>query len=703
MKRAGDIMSVENEMFELFLEESSEQIENIEEGILKLEQGEDEETIKEIFRMAHSLKGSSSTMGFMTMSEFTHDVENLLDKIKTKALPISEEIIALLFESLDKIKEIKDNIAETQNDGVDTAEIREKLAAIIGKKFASKKPNKNALESFNVSEYDFLVMDDAVKKGENVFIVKVEIAEDAGMRSMKAFLIMNNLKNMGQTLRVWPEDYDTADDSTFGFDFKFIIITIKTNEEIEKVVLEAGEIKKCTIEKFEGQEIESKNTIDVKVSNVAKDNSTFRNEKRSTIRVDITKLDKLIGLVGELVIDKERLLQLSDRLRLKYKSDPDVQDLLVTMPHIDFIGTELQEAVMAVRMYTVENVFSRFPRMVRDLATKSGKSVNFVTEGEDTELDRGLIEEIVDPLVHLLRNSVDHGIETVEERTAKGKDPQGTVTLKARQEENNVVIEVVDDGKGIDVEAITAKALEKGILDEESVEKLTQHDKLNLIFVPGFSTAKVVTDVSGRGVGMDVVKTNIEKLNGVIEIETEKDKGSKFIIKLPLTLAIIQALLIHEGKIKFAIPLSSVIETIRLKEEDIEGKIKKVKGKEVYIWRDQVVPVIRLGKYFKIKNEADGQKVFLIVVGFSDRRICFAVEGLIGEQQIVIKSLGEYLGRGKLFGDIKGISGATILGDGSFAYITDIPGILKEIKHEDVHNEQKEDNEEEKSKKKGKK
>lgn len=680
-------MSIENEMFELFLEESTEQIEKIEEGILRLEQGEDEETIQEIFRMAHSLKGSSSTMGFMTMSEFTHGLENLLDKIKTKALPISEEIIALLFESLDKMKEIKDNIAQTQSDEIDTSGIREKLANIIGNKAAIRKPNNNALESFNVSEYEILVMDDAVKKGENVFIVKVEIQEDAGMRAMKAFLIMNNLKDMGQALRVWPEDYETADDSTFGSDFKFIMITTRTYEEIEKVVSAAGEIKKCTVEKFEGQDSESKNTIDVKVSNAVKDNSAFRNEKRSTIRVDITKLDKLIGLVGELVIDKERLLQLSDRLRLKYKNDTDVQELLVTMPHVDFIGTELQEAVMAVRMYTVENVFSRFPRMVRDLATKSGKSINFLTEGEDTELDRGLIEEIVDPLVHLLRNSVDHGIETVEERTAKGKDPQGTVTLKAKQEENNVVIEVIDDGKGIDTEVVKRKAIEKGIIDEENAEKLTQSEILKLIFLPGFSTAKVVTDVSGRGVGMDVVKTNIEKLNGIIETETEKDKGSKFIIKLPLTLAIIQALLIHEKEIRFAIPLSSVIETIRLKEEEVQEKIKRVKGKEVYIWRNQVIPVIRLGKYFEIKDELNDKKMFLIVVGFSDKRICFAVEGLIGEQQIVIKSLGEYLGEGKLFGDIKGISGATILGDGSFAYITDIPGILKEIKHEEVHHD----------------
>lgn len=695
-------MSVENEMFDLFLEESSEQIEKIEEGILRLEQGEDEETIKEIFRMAHSLKGSSSTMGFMNMSEFTHDVENLLDKIKTKAVPVSGEIIALLFESLDKIKEIKDNIAQAQNDEVDTDELREKLAAIIGKKYDLKKPNKNVLDSFNVTEYELLIMDDAVKKGESVFVAKVEIQEDAGMRAMKVFLIINNLKDMGQVLRVWPEGYETADDSTFGFNFKFVIITTKTEEDIENVINSAGEIKKCTVERFDGQDSESKNTIDVRVSSAVKDNFQFRTEKRSTIRVDITKLDKLIGLVGELVIDKERLLQLSDRLRIKYKNDSDVQDLLATMPHVDFIGTELQEAVMAVRMYTVENVFGRFPRMVRDLAAKSGKSVNFITEGENTELDRGIIEEIVDPLVHLLRNSVDHGIETVEERIAKGKEPQGTVTLKARQEESNVVIEVVDDGKGIDIEAVKKKAIEKGIVSEESAEKLSQDEILNFIFMPGFSTAKVVTDVSGRGVGMDVVKTNIEKLNGIIEIATEKGNGSKFTIKLPLTLAIIQSLLIQEKEIRFAIPLSSVIETIRLKKEEIKEKIKKVKGKEVYIWRDQVVPVIRLGKYFEINNEIDDKKMFLIVVGFSEKRICFAVEELIGEQQIVIKSLGEYLGKGKLFGNIKGISGATILGDGSFAYIIDIPGILKEIKHEEFHHEQGKDDEIEKSKKKSK-
>lgn len=668
----------EKEIFNLFIEESTEQIEKVEEGLLKLDQEYDEETLQEVFRMIHSLKGSALSMGFENMSDFAHDSESLLDRIRAKSIAFNKDIINLLFECLDKIKEFKEIIVQKGNDEVNVTETQKKIISIIGRKHI-KKGGKNTLDEFKVTEYELLVMDDAAKKGENVFIIKVEIEKDATMRAMKAFLAINNLKGLGQALRIWPENYETVEDEEFGYQFKLILITSKPKDIIEKNIDVAGEIENIIIEKFEGKEVESK-TIDIKVNDKLQDNMLFRPEKRDYIRVDIAKLDKLIGFVGELVIDNGRLTQITERLKSKFKGDPDIKDLLTTMGHVNYIGNELQESVMAVRVYTVENIFNRIQRMVRDLASRSDKKVNFITEGKNTELDRGILEEIVDPIVHLVRNAVDHGIESPEERIAKGKDPEGILEVRAKQQENNIIIEVNDDGKGIDFEAVKAKALEKNFISIDDVETMSEQQILNLIFLPGFSTAKVVTDISGRGVGMDVVKTNIEKINGLIEIETEKDKGCRFIIRLPLTLAIIQALLIKEGRINFAIPLTSVVETVRLTDSEIKEHIKKVKGKEVYVWRELVLPVIRLEKYYDIQNNPYDDRLFLIVVGFSNRYMCLIVDSLVGEQQVVIKNLGEYLGKGKVLGEVKGISGATILGDGSFAYVMDVPEILKELK-----------------------
>lgn len=668
----------ENEFFGLFVEESTEQIEKIEQGILKLEEGYSEETIKEVFRMAHSLKGSSTIMGFAHLSEFTHNMESLLEKIKTRAVPLNEEVIDLLFECVDKIKEMRDNITKSRSDEVDITKTCEKITSFVGKK-KTKRCSKNTSDEFSVTEYELLVMDDAVRREQNVFIIKVGIEEDASMKSMKAFLAVNNLKNLGQVLRVWPHNYDTADDSELNNGFKVVLITSQSKEKVEKNIDAAGEIKSIIIDSFKGKESEG-NNIDVKVNEKLEDNLLFRTEKRSYIRVDIAKLDKLMGFVGELVIDNGRLSQVAGKLKARFKGDPDIKELLETVEHVDYIGSEIQDAVMNVRVYTVENIFNKFHRMIRDLSKRSNKEISFITEGENTELDRGILEEIVDPLVHLIRNAVDHGIETVEERLEKGKAAQGTINLKAKHQENNVIIEISDDGKGLDINSIKSKALEKGLVTIDDVETMSDQEAVDLIFLPGFSTAKIITDISGRGVGMDVVKTNVEKMNGVIEIETEKNKGTRFIIKLPLTLAIIQVLLVKEGNLNFALPLSSVVETIRLSELETKEYIKKVKGKKVYIWEDQIIPIIRLGDYYEVKYSNDNSKTFLIIAGFSQKYVCFMAERLVGEQQIVIKSLGEYLGKGKLLGEVKGISGATILGDGSFAYVMDIPELLKDLK-----------------------
>lgn len=679
MKKIGDEMSsVEKEMFELFIEESTEQIETIEGLLLGLEQEYNEEIISELFRMIHSLKGSSASMGYNKLSEFAHDIETLLDRIKSKNVNFNKDICNILFECLDRVKDIKHNIVKNKDDNVSCDDIQEKLQKIIGKK-SSKKEKKETLDDFDVTEYELLIMDDAAKKGENVFIIKAEVNAEAVLKSMKALIAINNIKNIGQIIRVVPENYETIEDDSFGGTFKLIIITSRTQELVEKNIDAAGDISNIIIEKFEGKESET-NIIDVKVNEKLQDNTLFRQEKRDYIRVNISKLDKLIGIIGELAIDSGRLLQTKDKLKFKYKGDNDVKDLINVSERIDFIGKELEESVMSVRVYTVENIFNRFQRMIRDLASRGNKEIEFITEGKNTELDRGILEEMVDPLVHLIRNAVDHGIETVEERTQKGKNPQGTISLRAKHIENSIIIEVEDDGRGLDLAAIKNKALEKRLITIENMEHITEQEALNLIFIPGFSTAKVVTDISGRGVGMDVVKTNIQKLNGIIDIESVPDKGCKFTIKLPMTLAIIQALLVKEGNISFAIPLSSIIETMRLKNNEVKKEIKKIKGKEAYLWRDQVIPIIRLKNYFNIESKQEEEKAFLVIVEFYNQKICFIIDRLIGEYQIVIKNLSEYLGKGKILGDVKGVSGASLLGDGSIAYVLDIPDILKLLK-----------------------
>lgn len=680
-----------NKLFETFVEESAEQLETLENELLKLEANvEDKEAIEEVFRMTHSLKGASSLMGFEAMTALTHSLEDLLQKIRNKEIIITTEIIDILLKSVDMLKAMKDSIRDQKDISklnpkplIDQIEMLASKNNVEKPKKHKKKQVQDYLTKFKISRFDKRIIDDAQKSGESVYIIKIEIEEDAVMKSMKSFLIVNNLKGLGQVLRVYPEEYESLPDNKFGNNLLLILITRASKDLVIEQIELVSEIKNVVIQDYEKQQERENNkveNVEVMVSETVKDKFDFRQEKRTTVRVDVKKLDKLMALAGELVIAKEKLIQLSSKIKYKYKNDKDVQNLLATIHHLDFIGDELQEAIMAVRMYTIENIFDRFPRMVRDLAHRSGKEVNFTTEGKETELDKSIIEEIIDPIIHLLRNAVDHGLEPKEERIKKGKSPVGNLTLRARQEENHVIIEVIDDGRGIDLDAVKRKALEKGLVTKEELEKKSESEILEYLFLPGFSTAEVVSEVSGRGIGMDVVKTNIEKLNGFIDISTKKDVGTKVTLKLPLTLAIVQALLVKQGINKFVIPLTSVIETIRLTDKDIEEKIKEVKGKYMFLWRDIMIPVVRLDEFFGISSQGEEKKIFAVILAFSDKRLCLLVEKLIGEQQVVIKSLGDFLGKGKLFGEIEGISGATILGDGSFALVLDIPAILKVIK-----------------------
>ncbi len=399
-------------------------------------------------------------------------------------------------------------------------------------------------------------------------------------------------------------------------------------------------------------------------ANVSQKNYSIKGE--STIRVDVKRLDNLVNMVGELVLGRNALIQQLGIFQTKMEGQPEVEQLSQVAAQLNFITTELHMAIMKMRMLPVGNVFSKFPRMVRDLSRDLGKQIDLIITGEETELDKSVLEEISDPLIHLIRNSIDHGIETPEERASKGKPPKGSIRLSAFQEGNNIVIEVVDDGKGMDIEAIRKKAIERNLVSGEEAAKLTEKELLSFIFLPGFSTAKKTTDISGRGVGMDVVRTNIEKLKGTIDLSTKLNEGSKVTIKLPLTLAIVQGLLVSCGKDIFAIPLSSVLETVVVTPDEV----KYVNHKPVIRLRDTILPIVDLMELLFNLPPRPRRQVNVVVVGLADRKLGLVVDSLLGQEEVVIKSIGEYLGH------IRGIAGATIMGDGRVRLIIDLAGLF---------------------------
>ncbi|WP_432666634.1 chemotaxis protein CheA [Wukongibacter baidiensis] len=686
-----DKFNINDVYYSMFLEETKEQIEKIEQDLLLLENGNGSmETINDIFRMAHSIKGASATMGFEEMEKLSHSLENLLSKIRDKEIYIDVNILNIFFKGIDGFKYIHQSLSKGEECVIDLNELIEEIDDIVkngkgsekkqvvlddGKEELDKKNDAQEIDDIDLELSDYeKALCEKIDLELKLYKIIIIMSSNTKMKSVKAFLIANNLMGIGDIITTDPIDFEQLPDEDFKNTFKIVIATQKEYEEIYKNINSISEIEKIVIKKVRDSKKEVMTPQNVKI--VEKQGSVKRKEI-STIRVDVNKIDKLLNLVGEFIIDKEALNQISDELKRRYKGDPLVSKLVSMIPHINYIGTELQETVMSTRMLSLEHIFNRFPRMVRDLSQKCNKDINFVIEGKETEIDRGIIEELIDPLTHILRNAIDHGFETMAERKLKSKDEVGTLKLIAKHEENNVVIEIEDDGKGINVERIKQKVIEKDLAREEELQTLSDSEIINYIFEPGFSTAKEVTDISGRGVGLNVVRENIRKLNGIIEIKSEEGIGTKFIIKLPLTLAIIQALLIGEECYTFAIPITSIIETLRIKEEEMEEKIHEVGSFEVFDWRDQAIPIVRVGEYFEVSKERANKKVFIVVVGHSEKRFALIVNKLLGEQEIVIKSMGAFIGRDKLLGNIKGISGVSVLGDGRFAHILDIASLTR--------------------------
>lgn len=607
---------------ELFFAESHEHLDTLNQYLLELENNpENSAVVDEIFRAAHTLKGMAATMNYSGVAGLAHEMENVLSRLRSGEVCAEGQLIDLLFRCVDALQNMIGSIESGGDDVEPPAELTRQLAA-----YGETKPPERAYNSCRT------------------YLISVEIAPDCLMKSARAFVVLKRLEEIGKVIKSDPPVRELEEEN-FGRSFR---ILLATGEPPSAIAEKLNTVPEVTMAACEPADVKGRQEDSPAESRAG---SIFLQKRRQTVRVDIERLDRLMNLVGELVISKTRLEQIGRASQLAELSE--------AVEQFSRVAADLQSVVMQARMVPVEQVFNRFPRMVRDLAKELGKEINFLIEGRETELDRTVIDEIGDPLVHLLRNAVDHGIEKPQERLLAGKPAEGTIRLAARHEGNRVVIEVADDGRGIDPEKIRASAVAKGLISPEEAKLLDRDAVLDIIFRPGFSTAEEITDISGRGVGMDVVKAKIESLNGSIGLETHPGKGTKFKISLPLTLAIIQALLVRVGREVYAVPLSSVDETIRLED------IKRVHQQEVVVLRGSVLPVVRVRRLLNVPGE-EGEELYAVVVRKGDKRVGLVVDSLIGQQEIVIKSLG------KLLAGVPGLAGAAVLGSGEVSLILDV-------------------------------
>lgn len=698
-----------SQYLEIFIDESNEHLQSLSDQLMILEKEPDNsDTINEIFRAAHSLKGMAGTMGYKRMQNLTHDMENVFSEVRNGNMKVNSTLVDVLFQCLDALETYVGNIQQYQDEGTDDNEpIIKALNAFVASEGKEAAPADNTAAVSEVSKTDECekygnltladfeknAVNEALKKNMHAYKICVSVDENCILKAARAFLVFKNLEGHGDIIKSEPSVQDIEDEH-FDFDFSIVIITNDSFDTIIGIIKSVSEIKEAVGEEitvpYPVSENNNQETNDdsQEEKNAVADSDNQKKEKKSvpaaassgqgqkqqpanngktkpvghTVRVDIEKLDVLMNLVSELIIAKNGLVSASMSETEEGESNTVNQSFNEQIEYLERVTTNLHESVMKVRMMPIESVVSKFPRMIRDLSKKLNKKMELYMSGEDTELDRTVIDEIGDPLMHLLRNSADHGLESAEIRKERGKSEEGSIFLDAYQDGNNVVIEVRDDGNGIDVESVKNKAIEKGTITEEQASMMSDKEIIDLLFRPSFSTAAKVTDVSGRGVGLDVVKSKIEALGGDVEVKSVYGEGSTFIIRLPLTLAIIQALMVKVGGEKYAISLGS-IQTI----EDIPvSEIKYVHAKEVIHLRGSVIPLVRLRDLLDVPGESEEQEnITVVIVSKGDKQAGLVVDSLIGQMEIVIKSLGKYISINKM------ISGATILGDGSVALIID--------------------------------
>lgn len=699
-----------SQYLEVFIDESDEHLQTLSDCIMVLEKEPDNmDTINEIFRAAHSLKGMAGTMGFKRMQRLTHDMENVFQEVRSDKIKVNSAMIDLLFKCLDAIEGYLNNIKESSDEGTEENEliIKELNDFITGSEGGSpapapKKEEAPAAESteegkkkyfqFDLDDSEKAKLKAAEDEGMHIYGVTVYIQKECLLKAARAFLVFKAVEEFGQILVYNPSSQEIEDEH-FDSDFSFYIASEESCDKILEAAKAVSEIESVVGEEVKYEAIAEKQQKAEEAAAVAaapaaaeapaaeaapaapapaapapKAAPATNNKKQAvakpvtnrTVRVDIEKLDALMNQVSELIIAKNSLASIGSM------EGSGNQNFHEQVEYLERITTNLHESVMKVRMVPIESVVAKFPRMIRDLSRKLNKNMELYMSGEETELDRTVVDQIGDPLQHLLRNSADHGLEDNETRRALGKPEVGSIFLKAFQEGNNVIIEVGDDGTGIDVDAVRNKAIERGVITEEQAESMSQKEIINLLFLPSFSMAKKITDISGRGVGLDVVKSNIEALGGDVEVKTALGEGTTFIVRLPLTLAIIQALMVEVRDEKYAIALGSIL-TI----EDVPVKdIKYVEAREVINLRGMVIPLIRLDQVLDCEPREEPESLTVVIVKKGENSAGLVVDDLMGQQEIVIKSLGKYISNNKI------ISGATILGDGEVALILDANALM---------------------------
>ncbi|MBB3867872.1 chemotaxis protein CheA [Parageobacillus toebii NBRC 107807] len=672
-----------SQYLEVFIEESKEHLQAINEQLLELEKApEDMSIVNEIFRSAHTLKGMSATMGFEDLANLTHQMENVLDGIRNHKITVTPEILDVVFQAVDHLEAMIMSIAEGGDGKRDVKEVVDQLKRIE----QGESPTKLGTEqtsSSNISltqtygEFEYNVLQQSKEQGFFAYEIRVKLRADCLLKSARVFMIFEALNEAGEVIKSNPP-VEMLEEEKFDREFIVTVVTKKSAEELYERIMKVSEVEEVDVALFDIDERKKTNDVEVvQEETMQQQAATVEKEQRpksveanaatkqsisanKTIRVNIERLDILMNLFEELVIDRGRLEQISREL-----NHPELHE---TVERMSRISSDLQNIILNMRMVPVETVFNRFPRMVRQLARELGKKVKLEIIGAETELDRTVIDEIGDPLVHLLRNAIDHGIETPDVRRANGKPEEGTVKLKAYHSGNHVFIEIEDDGAGINRDKVLQKAMDKGIISQQNAANLTDRQVYELIFAPGFSTADKISDISGRGVGLDVVKSTIESLGGAVTVDSEEGKGSIFSIQLPLTLSIISVLLVEIQQEKYAIPLSSIIETAIIKKEDIFH----AHNQRVIDFRGKVVPLVFLKEIFEVPTISEEKEfVSVVIVRKGEKMAGLVVDSFIGQQEVVLKSLGNYLT------SVFAISGATILGDGQVALIIDCNALIK--------------------------
>lgn len=693
------------EDIKVFLDEAEELLQLMEADILKLEKESDNpEHLKEIFRAAHTLKGSSATLGHKKMAEVTHSMENVLDKLRKGKLKVSTDVVNTLFACLDVFKAFKQEIASGEESAVTTEAILARLAAIDDARStvaraAVQSPGQLARAQVRaapsaglpvLSPMEENRVQEGIGRGLIAMWAQLVLDKNAPMPAVRAFQAIMAIGDVGELVRSWPTQEDVEEDKV-GEELKLVFVTGQTLAQVSDVLEGIPELQVTELALLPAQGTApsqpqaaaaalaeahpaTASATERDATAVAASRAAGRNSTR-TVRVDVEVLDNLMSLVGELVIDRTRLMQVLTQVETRLDGDDLIQVMSSALAHIGRMTSDLQDEIQRARMLPVENLFKKFPRMVRDTAQKAGKEIEFVVRGEETELDRSVIEEIGDPLMHLIRNAVDHGVEPPADRVIAGKSARGVVILEAFHEENHIIISVRDDGRGVNPALVRASAVRKGLMTAEAARRMTDLEVINLIWAPGFSTAERVSDISGRGVGLDVVHKNIEKLNGSVEIKSEVGKGTEFRVKLPLTLAIIRSLQVEVMGTTYCIPLGSVVETDRLP----LTQIQTIRQRSVIVKRGEVIPLVRLLDAFQMERPegyAEPEEIFVVIVSVTGRQIGLVVDNLIGESEVVIKPLGKFIG------DVPGVSGATIMGDGDVAIILDISSLINTVQAE---------------------